>query len=104
MPFVLVAPAGSLEYLREYGFQTFAGVLDESYDQETNDILRVELVTKLLNDIDNLSLSERQQLHRHMLPAVQHNYNHFYRGTFSDLLWKELKGMLNNLQKLKSND
>jgi len=29
MPFVLVATAGSLEYLREYGFKTFSGILDE---------------------------------------------------------------------------
>jgi hypothetical protein len=32
MPFVLIAPAGSLAYLREYGFQTFDSVFDESYD------------------------------------------------------------------------
>ena len=31
MPFVLVAPAGSLEYMREYGFKTFGDVFDESY-------------------------------------------------------------------------
>ena len=104
MPFVLVAPAGSLEYLREYGFKTFAGVLDESYDQETNDILRVEMVVKLLKDIDQLSVRERQQIHRHMLPMVQHNYHHFYHGGFRDLLWNELQGMLNNLQTCISND
>jgi hypothetical protein len=39
MPFVLVASAGSLAYLREYGFRTFAGIFDESYDTETDDIL-----------------------------------------------------------------
>ena len=104
MPFVLVAPAGSLEYLREYGFKTFDGILDESYDQETNDILRVERVVKLLKDIDQLSVRERQQIHRHMLPMVQHNYHHFYHGGFSDLLWNELQGMLNNLQTCISND
>ena len=104
MPFVLVAPAGSLEYLREYGFKTFDGILDESYDQETNDTIRVERVIKLLKDIDQLSVRERQQLHRHMLPMVEHNYHHFYNGDFCKLLWNELQGMLNNLQKHKSND
>ena len=104
MPFVLVAPAGSLEYLREYGFKTFDGILDESYDQETNDILRVERVVKLLKGIDQLSVRERQQIHRHMLPMVQHNYHHFYHGGFRDLLWNELQGMLNNLQTCISND
>jgi hypothetical protein len=46
MPFVLVAPAGSLAYLREYGFQTFDEIFDESYDLETDDVKRIEAVTR----------------------------------------------------------
>jgi hypothetical protein len=98
MPFVLVASAGSLEYLREYGFQTFDGILDESYDTETDDMRRVERVTQLLKDLDNLSVRERQQIHQACLPRVQHNYNHFYRGGFTDVLWRELTNMLNGLR------
>jgi hypothetical protein len=98
MPFVLVAPAGSLEYMREYGFQTFAGIFDESYDEETDDIRRVERVTKLLKDLDNLSVKERQQIHRACLHRVEHNYNHFYRGGLADVLWTELTTMLNGLR------
>ena len=94
MPFVLVAPAGSLEYLREYGFRTFAGIFDEDYDNETDDIRRIEKVTRLLKDLNNLSTAERQQIHRYCLPRVEHNYNHFYRGGFGDLLWTELNQML----------
>jgi hypothetical protein len=97
MPFVLVAPAGSLQYLREYGFKTFAGIFDESYDTETNDIHRIERVIKLLKDLDSLTVKERQQIHRACLPVVEHNFNHFYRGGFGDLLWKELVGMLEGL-------
>jgi hypothetical protein len=99
MPFVLVAPAGSLAYMREYGFKTFGSVFDESYDEETNDIRRIERVTKLLKDLDNLSQQERKQMHCACLPIVEHNYNHFYRGGFSDILWQELLDMLNNLEK-----
>ena len=94
MPFVLVAPAGSLEYLREYGFKTFAGIFDESYDLETDDIRRIEKVTQLLKDLNNLSVTERQQLHQACLPIVEHNYRHFYRGAFADHLWNELTQML----------
>ena len=98
MPFVLVASAGSLEYMRSYGFKTFGDVFDESYDAETDDILRVEKVTKLLKDLDNLSLKERQQIHRACLPVVKHNYNHFYRGGFAEQLWNELTAMLEELR------
>ena len=97
MPFVLVATAGSLEYLRSYGFKTFDGIFDESYDRETDDILRLEKITKLLKDLDVLSARERAEIHRACLPIVEHNYNHFYRGRFSDILWQELMHMLNNL-------
>jgi hypothetical protein len=99
MPFVLVAPAGSLEYMREYGFQTFADVFDESYDTETDDIKRIERVTQLLKELDTLTVQERQAIHRACLPIVEHNYRHFYRGGLTDILWRELVSMLNNLEK-----
>jgi hypothetical protein len=89
-----MAPAGSLEYLRSYGFRTFGNVIDESYDEETNDIVRVEKVTKLLKDLDSASLAERQHLHQAMLSTVEHNYNHFYQGGFGTVLWQELTAML----------
>jgi hypothetical protein len=98
MPFVLMATAGSLEYMRSYGFRTFADVFDESYDQETDDIKRAEQVVQLLKDLDNLSAAERQQIHRACLSAVEHNYTHFYNGGLTDVLWKELTGMLDGLR------
>ena len=98
MPFVLVAPAGSLAYLREYGFKTFSSVFDESYDEETDDQLRLEKVTKLLKDLDSLTVAERQHIHQRCLPMVEYNFNHFYRGGFSDLLWEELGNMLNDFE------
>jgi hypothetical protein len=97
MPFVLVAPAGSLAYLREYGFQTFDSVFDESYDLETNDIRRIEKVTALLKSLDQMSVEQRHEIHQACLPIVQYNYNHFYRGGFADMLWQELKEMLEGI-------
>ena len=94
MPFVLVAPAGSLSYLREYGFRTFAGIFDESYDSETDDIRRIEKVTQLLKHLNNLSVTERQRIHQACLPIVEYNYNHFYSGAFANTLWAELTQML----------
>jgi len=98
MPFVLVAPAGSLAYLREYGFETFDGIFDESYDLETDDVKRIEAVVRLLKDLDNLSVAERNDIHQACLPIVEHNYNHFYRGGFEQILWQELQEMLNEFR------
>lgn len=97
MPFVLVAPAGSLAYLREYGFKTFGSIWDESYDTITDDIARIETVTQLLKQLEDMGLEERLHIHTACLDIVEHNYNHFYGGDFAEILWKELKDMLNGI-------
>jgi hypothetical protein len=98
MPFVLVAPARSLAYMRSYGFRTFDTVFDESYDLETDDIKRLEMVTKLLKDLDSMSPSQRQEIHQACLPIVEHNFRHFYHGGFSETLWNELLNMLDGFK------
>lgn len=97
MPFVLVATAGSLSYLREYGFKTFDSVFDESYDLEVDDNRRMEKVITLLKELDQMSVSQRQKIHKSCVPIVEHNYNHFYRGGFADVLWQEFDLMLKGL-------
>ena len=97
MPFVLVATAGSLEYLRSYGFKTFDSIWDESYDLEKNDNLRIEKVAALLKQLDSLSVEEKQSLFRQALPIIEHNWNHFYNGGFEAVLWRELQDMLNEI-------
>jgi len=99
MPFVLVAPAHSLEYMRSYGFKTFDSIFDESYDLEEDDSKRIEKVTQLLKDLDTLSIAERQQIHRACLPIVQHNFEHFYGTGLENILWPELINMLNELRR-----
>jgi len=97
MPFILVAAAGSLEYLKSYGFKTFHDVFDESYDQETDDLKRLELVIALLKDLDTITDRERVQIQRHLLPTVQHNWNHFYHGGLEHILWIELLNLFNDI-------
>lgn len=102
MPFILVAPAGSLEYMRSYGFQTFGSVIDESYDQETDNIKRIEKVVALLKYIDSLSFNEKQQIHQACLPMVQHNFEHFYGTGFEKILWQEFITMLSGIKNVKN--
>ena len=97
MPFVLVAPAGSLAYLRSYGFETFSPYIDESYDLIEDPIDRLEAVTQILTEIQARSAAAKLELWQNLLPRVEHNYNHFYRGGFSDILWQELTSMLEGI-------
>ena len=98
MPFIPVAPAGSLEYLRSYGFKTFGSIWDESYDEETNDFARLEKVVGLLAELEMLSDHERGVLWFHAQEICTHNWNHFYRGGFEEILWRELGVMLESIQ------
>ena len=97
MPFIPVAPAGSLEYMRSYGFRTFSDIWNEDYDNERDDMRRLEKVTDLLAQIDSLSVQEKMQIQRNVLPSVEHNWNHFYHGGLEHVLWKELQNTFNEL-------
>jgi len=96
MPFVVVGTQGSLEYLRSYGFRTFEGIWDESYDLEP-DNTRIERIASLLRSLNELTPEGRQDLFKMAWPIIEHNWNHFYGGGFEQILWKELQEMLNGI-------
>jgi hypothetical protein len=97
MPFVIVGTRGSLEYLRSYGFRTFDGIWDESYDLE-DDAVRIERIASLLRSLDELPQQAKQQLFEACYEVVEHNWNHFYGGGFEAVLWQELNEMLNGIE------
>ena len=97
MPFVLVATAGSLEYLRSYGFKTFGHIWDESYDTIADPHQRIAAVASLLKTLCDLSTEERIALFHLCLETIEHNWNHFYGGGFEKILWDELQSMLKDI-------
>lgn len=96
MPFVLVGTRGSLKYLRQYGFRTFDGIWDESYDDAEDDV-RIQRIASLLKSLDELSPAGRQDLFEACWPVIEHNWNHFYNGGFEAILWTELTHMLESI-------
>jgi len=96
MPFVIVGTRGSLEYLRSYGFRTFEGVWDESYDS-AEDSVRIERIASLLRSLNELSPEGKQDLFNQAQEVVEHNWNHFYHGGFEQILWAELQEMLHSI-------
>jgi hypothetical protein len=97
MPFVIVGTRGSLEYLRSYGFRTFEGIWDESYDLAEDDV-RIERIASLLLSLDELPAAAKQELFELAHEVIEHNWNHFYNGGFEAVLWDELKDMLNDIK------
>ena len=97
MPFVIVGTKGSLEYLRSYGFRTFEGIWDESYDLE-EDSVRIERIASLLRSLDQLPVEAKQDLFDQAHEVIEHNWNHFYGGGFERILWAELQEMLHGIE------
>jgi hypothetical protein len=88
-PFMLLAAPGNLAYLRSYGFKTFAGIIDESYDLIEDNDSRTEAVVKQLAWYCSLSEEEKTNIMQAIEPIVLHNFHHFY-GEFKHIITREL--------------
>jgi len=88
-PFVLVSSPGALEYLREYGFKTFAPWIDESYDTITDHEARLDAIALEISRLHAMPLSELKTLLAEMQPIMEHNRRHFF-GRFRKIIVDEL--------------
>jgi len=74
-PFIMVAPAFSLEYLRHLGYKTFNDFWDESYDTEEDHANRLYKIYHLFEELDQLSHKEMTDMYAEMKPILEHNHN-----------------------------
>jgi hypothetical protein len=95
-PFILAGTHGSLQYLRDYGFQTFGAVWDESYDLIEDPRNRMQAIIDVMLDISNWSDDQWLTNTRQMDQIVQHNQKHFFSGEFLELIVNELQTNIGN--------
>ena len=88
-PFMLLAAPGNLAYLRSYGFKTFDGIIDESYDQIQDPDARIEAVVKQLAWYCQLSDQDKMAVIIAINDIVEYNFHHFY-GEFRHIITQEL--------------
>jgi hypothetical protein len=93
-PFLLVAPHGSLAYLKRYGFKTFESVVDETYDTIEDPVKRMHAVIDVMNTINKWSVFEREEKMLQIKKIVEHNRNYFFSAEFFNLVTTELKDNL----------
>lgn len=73
-PFILVSVPNSLEIYKKMGYETFNGIINESYDLELDDGTRMLMIA---NEIDRLSNLSSRELKKFILTAreiCKHNY------------------------------
>lgn len=74
-PFVVIGLPGTLDLIRDHGFLTFSGFIDESYDSEINDDKRLNMALKEIKKLHDLNIHELKNMYEQMLPILQHNFN-----------------------------
>jgi uncharacterized protein YeeX (DUF496 family) len=74
IPFIVVAPPKTLEYVKKFGFKTFDKWWDESYDQEQDHEKRMIKILNLIEYIDSKSLEELIEIRKEMKSVLKHNY------------------------------
>lgn len=83
--FVVLGCQHSLEFLRQHGYKTFNGIIDESYDTVSSVHDRWGLVYNMAVDLANRPQEYLQDLQQRCLPIIQHNQQHFQRSRRSAL-------------------
>jgi|TARA_B100000315_G_scaffold260675_1_gene323917 hypothetical protein len=78
-PFILVANAGSLKQLKEYGFKTFEPFINESYDDIDNTGERFLAIEEQINKLCNKPIEEIHEWYWSIEDILKHNYYHFYQ-------------------------
>ena len=90
-PFILAAGPGSLEYLRSYGFKTFDPWIDESYDQETNSVCRLQKIVDAMHKFSTLTTTDKGCVVDQLKKIADYNKRWFFSKDFTDLIDQELK-------------
>lgn len=76
-PFVIFGAAGSLARLRDLGYRTFDGVIDDSYDRILDTTDRFAHVMVMLESMFAGGHRAMHDLYLSCLPDIQHNQRHF---------------------------
>ena len=75
-PFLVVGTPGTLSYIRQLGFQTFAPAIDERYDTIVDDGERMRAIFNVIDAFGMLDAKRRADLLERVHPALQHNMRH----------------------------
>jgi hypothetical protein len=84
-PFLLMSTQGSLEYLRQYGFETFEGLIDQRYDQIVEPRLRLQAVLDEMTRISQLEPTAKIKLFAELHEIARRNQHRFFNEFFDQV-------------------
>jgi hypothetical protein len=77
-----------LANLRKLGFQTFDGIIDESYDQETDALIRWRHAWE---QMQWLAAQPQEQILEQIRPIVEHNFTHIMTTNWAEQFRQEFE-------------
>jgi hypothetical protein len=89
-PFLIHGDNGSIQYLKDLGFQTFDKWWNEDYDNK-NEYDKIKDITKIVKTICNEDINK---MYKEMLPTLQHNRNQLIKFDQYSTIIKELENGL----------
>ena len=102
-PFILASTPNSLQYLRNYGFKTFNGFIDETYDTIVDPQKRLDAITQEMQRIAAMPQAQKNKLVQDIQPLVAYNQRLFFSTYFQDFIINEFKQNLETgIAKIKS--
>tara|TARA_R100001463_G_scaffold57339_1_gene109534 strand:+ start:569 stop:1918 length:1350 start_codon:yes stop_codon:yes gene_type:complete len=94
-PFLIVNAKGSLQKLKELGFETFSELFDESYDNEFDPQKRLKMV---LSEIDRVMKLDKEELHK-IYWSMEDKFIH-NRNRILDIVLNKTPEVYQDLQKI----
>lgn len=74
-PFIVWGNPGTLQVLRELGFETFPEFFDERYDNVKNADIRMKMILNNVKRLCELPIEEIHSLYQSVIPKLIHNRN-----------------------------
>ena len=90
-PFILAATPGSLQYLKQYGFKTFDGLIDETYDTILDPQKRLTAIVDEMKRISCLDHNEKMLLWNKLYATAKQNQELFFSAEWHSQIVKEFK-------------
>lgn len=84
-PFILVSMPNSLTWLKSMGFKTFSPFINESYDDEQDGDLRMQMIVDEIKRLDSFTDQEWMQWQFGIKEIVEHNFKVYNSITISSL-------------------
>lgn len=77
-PFIVWGAPGTLEYLRNRGYETCYDIFDETYDQEIDPRLRLKMVVSEIQKFCRLPIKKKIKKLEEIKPKLIHNRNFYF--------------------------